>query len=50
MRSYVLVAAILVITISVLRRDRESKFDRDKQTRELSRITETRDAARWIKR
>lgn len=50
MRSYVLVAATLVITISVLRRDRESKFDRDKQTRELSRITETRDAARWIKR
>lgn len=46
MRSYVLVAAILVITISALRRDRENKFDRDKRTRELSRITETRDAAR----
>lgn len=46
MRSYVLVAATLVITIFVLRRVRENKFDRDKQTRELWRITETRDAAR----
>ena len=46
MRSYVLVAATLVITIFVLRRDRENKFDRDKRTRELSRITGTRDAAR----
>lgn len=35
MRSYVLVAATLVITIFVLRRVRENKFDRDKQTREL---------------